>query len=94
MKIDKVHFHEYVMLPGQVNGRTKTIFARDVDRIELLPNGVRVERGAVGAFFFDKTVNFVEYEVVPSVPSAPAADKPLKVEKGKSVKIEFAETNE
>lgn len=87
MKINKVDFYEYVLLPGQANGRALTIFAKDVDQIELLPNGVRITKGPKGIFVFDKNVKCVEYDMQ-------VAPKPIATEKGKPAKLEVALTNE
>lgn len=90
MKICKVDFYEYVLLPGQANGRVTTIFAKDVDQIELLPNGVRVSKGAKACFIFDKNVKAVEFDLTPSVAKT-SPEQPIKVEKGKAVKLELSE---
>jgi hypothetical protein len=90
MKISKVDFVEYVLIPGQANGRVTTIFAKDVDQIELLPNGVRVTKGAKAAFFFERNVKGVEFETTPA-PKLASASEPIKVEKGKAVKLELSE---
>jgi hypothetical protein len=88
MKISKVDFVEYVLIPGQANGRVTTIFAKDVDHIELLPNGVRVTKGLKSAFFFERNVKGVEFDVT-SKPAAVTADAaPIKVD-GKKVKLEL-----